>query len=110
MQKVILCLVIASGLLVASGCAEPAPRGKMSESVQHILKLRGYDFDEKSFFAAAQARDLLAINAFIDAGINPNAQDADGRTALISAAARGELDVVVALVSRGADITKKQKK
>jgi uncharacterized protein len=109
MQKLILYLVIAGGLLAVSGCADSAPRGKMPESVQHILKLRGYDFDEKSFFAAAQARDLLAINAFIDAGINPNAQDADGRTVLISAAARGELDVVITLLSRGVDINVKDK-
>lgn len=104
MQKVILCLAIVSSLLVASGCENSASRGKTPESVRQILKLRGYDFDEKGYFAAAQARDLLAINSFIDAGMNPNVQDGDGRTALISAAARGELDVVNTLLSRGADI------
>ena len=107
MQKIILCLVIVSGLFVASGCA--GSRGTAPESVQQILKLRGYNFDEKSFFAAAQARDLQAINAFIDAGINPNAQDSDGRTVLISAAARGELDVVNTLLARGVDINVKDK-
>ncbi len=109
MQKVILCLAIVSSLLVASGCAKPDSTGKTPESVQRILKLRGYNFDEKGFFAAAQARDLQAVNAFIDAGINANAQDGDGRTALISAAARGELDVVNTLVSRGVDINVKDK-
>ena len=107
MQKVILCLAIVSSLLVAGGCSDS--RGKTSESVQRLLKLRGYNFDEQGFFAAAQARDLLAINAFIDAGINANAQDGDGRTALISAAARGELDVVNTLLSRGVDINIKDK-
>ena len=107
MQKVILCFVIASGLLVAGGCVDS--RGKTSESVQHILKLKGYNFDEQGFFAAAQARDLLAINGFIDAGINPNAQDGDGRTVLISAAARGELDVVNTLLKRNVDINVKDK-
>src|ERR1043166_8561076 len=107
MQKVILCFVIASGLLVAGGCVDS--RGKTSESVQHILKSKGYNFGEQGFFAAAQARDLLAINGFIDAGINPNAQDGDGRTVLISAAARGELDVVNTLLARGVDINVKDK-
>src|SRR5262249_38216571 len=102
----ILCFVIASGLLVASGCAGLREK---PESVQHILKLRGYNFDEKGFFEAAQARDQQAINAFIDAGINPNAQDSDGRTALISAAARGELDVVNTLLAHGVDINVKDK-
>ena len=109
MQKVILCLAIVSSLFVASGCAKSDSQGKTPESVQRILKLRGYNFDEKGFFEAAQARDLQAINAFIDAGINPNAQDKDGRTALISAAARGELDVVNTLLSRGVDINVKDK-
>ena len=77
--------------------------------MRNILKLRGYNFDEKGFFAAAQARDLQAVNSFIDAGMNPNVQDNDGRTALISAAARGELDVVNTLLSRGVNINIKDK-
>ena len=52
----------------------------------------------------------MAINAFFDARINPNAQDeADGRTALISAA-RGDLEVVNVLVQRGADVNVKDKR
>jgi ankyrin repeat protein len=109
MQKVIFYLVIVSSLLVASGCARSGSLGKTPESVEYILKLRGYDFDEKGFFAAAQARDLQAVNAFIDAGMNPNAQDNDGRTVLISAAARGEHDLVNTLLSRGVDINIKDK-
>jgi len=66
--------------------------------------LRGYDYDEKNFFAAAQARDTMAINAFFDAGINKNAQNDEGRTVLIAAAARGELDIVNLLLSRGVDV------
>jgi ankyrin repeat protein len=106
MQKVILCLAIVSSLFLASGCGRSGPHGKTPESVQQILKLRGYNFDEQGFFAAAQARDLQAINAFIDGGMNPNVQDADGRTVLISAAARGELDVVNTLLLRGVDTSK----
>src|ERR1043165_538197 len=106
MQKVILCLVFIS-LLVLSGCAKIEEGPATPENAQRVLKLRGYNFDEKSFFAAAQARDALAINAFFDAGINPNAQNSEGRTVLISAAARGELDVVNLLLSRGVDVNVK---
>ncbi|HEY0726823.1 MAG TPA: ankyrin repeat domain-containing protein [Pyrinomonadaceae bacterium] len=104
MQKVTLPFVIVACVLALSGClnadrqSQPRP-----EAAQQLLKLRGYEFNEKSFFAAAQARDMLAINAFFDAGINPNAQDGDGRTVLISAAARGDVQVVNALLSRGVD-------
>ena len=106
MQKVILCLVFIS-LLVLSGCAKIEEGPATPESAQRLLKLRGYDFDEKNFFAAAQARDTMAINAFFDAGINKNAQNSDGRTVLIAAAARGELDIVNLLLSRGVDVNVK---
>jgi len=107
MQKIISCLVVGMCLLVLSSCgAGPAKH----EQAQRLLKLRGYNFDEKSFFAAAQARDLMAINAFIDAGMNPNAQDDDGRTALISAAARGDLETVNALIARSADVNVRDKR
>src|SRR5688572_28433866 len=110
MQKVILYSVVVCVLLISGGCQsnygpQPAP-----EAAQQLLKLRGYEFDEKSFFAAAQARDMMSINAFFDAGINPNAQDGDGRTVLISAAARGDLQVANALLSRGADPNVKDKR
>jgi ankyrin repeat protein len=106
MQKVILWLVVIS-LLVLSGCAKIEEGPATPENAQRVLKLRGYDYDEKNFFAAAQARDKLAINAFFDAGINPNAQNSEGRTVLIAAAARGELDVVNLLLSRGVDVNVK---
>ena len=108
MQKVTLCLLITGVLLVISGCARSPAASR--EATQRLLKLRGYDFNEQSFFAAAQARDMMAINAFLDAGINPNAQDADGRTVLIAAAARGDLEVVNKLLSRGADPNVKDKR
>jgi ankyrin repeat protein len=107
MQKVILYLMIVSNLLVLSGCAKIADGPATPENAQRVLKLRGYNFDEKSFFAAAQARDALALNAFFDAGINPNAQNSEGRTVLIAAAARGELDVVRVLLSHNVDVNVK---
>lgn len=107
MQKVTLYLLII-GVLVVSGCGRSnAPTVEASE---RFLKLRGYDFDEKSFFAAGQARDAMAINAFLDGGINPNAQDGDGRTVLSNAAARGDLEIVNKLLSRGADPNIKDKR
>ena len=110
MQKIIRCLLIVSSLVVLSGCAHFDSAQAPPETAQRMLKLRGYDFDEKSFFAAAQARDLVAINTFFDAGINPNAQDSDGRTVLIAAAARGDLEVVNALLARGVDLNVKDKR
>jgi uncharacterized protein len=104
-------LVLLLALVVLSpGCVERTTTSPTPEAAQQLLKLRGYEFDEKSFHAAVSARDMMSINAFLDAGINPNAQNAtDGRTALINAAARGDLEVVKVLVQRGADVNVKDK-
>lgn len=107
MQKVTLLVITVGVLLVFSGCKRIEDGPATPENAQRVLKLRGYNFDEKSFFAAAQARDMMALNAFFDAGINANAQNSDGRTVLIAAAARGELDVVNLLLSRGVDVNVK---
>ena len=110
MQKVVLCCGIIVGLLLCGGCVITGSREAAPESAQRLLKLRGYNFDEKSFFAAGQARDVMALNAFLDAGINPNAQDADGRTVLIDAAAHGDLDVVHTLLLRDVDLNVKDRR
>jgi ankyrin repeat protein len=89
---------------------EPAKKPR-PEAAQQLLKLRGYEFGEQGFHAAARARDIMAVTAFLDGGININARsDADGRTALISAAARGDLQIVRLLLDRGADVNVKDNK
>jgi ankyrin repeat protein len=108
MQKVTLAIIVCA--LMLTSCMNSNRQSAAPEAAQQLLKLRGYDFDEKSFFAAGQARDTLALNAFFDAGINPNAQDGDGRTVLIAAAARGDLQVTNVLLSRGADPNVKDKR
>jgi ankyrin repeat protein len=110
MQKMILRRFVAVALLSFAGCVDSASHHATSDSAERLVKLRGYDFDEKNFFAAAQARDMMALNAFFDAGINPNAQDSDGRTVLISAAARGDLELVKFFLSRGVDLNVKDKR
>jgi uncharacterized protein len=87
-------------LLGACGeAAQPTP-----EAARRFLKLRDYDFNEASFFKAAAAADELAVNGFLSAGINPNAKDGNGDTALTAAAARGDVKISGALLRGGADI------
>ena len=99
-QLIILGLALC--LCSCEGAEKPTP-----EAAKRFLKLRGYEFDEQSFFKAAAAGDVLAANGFLSAGINPNAQDENSDTALTASAARGDLPMVNALLSGGADINAK---
>ena len=103
MQKIVSCLLIITGLFLLGGCAQSDGKPDSPEDAKRLLKLQGYDFNERSFFAAAKAHDMTALNWFFDAGFNPNVQDSEGRTAFISAAARGDLVIVNALLSHGVD-------
>jgi len=109
MQRLTTREIILIGLLLAIAAdayllIRKRERKPRPEAAQQLVKLRGYEFDENSFHAAAGAGDMMAITAFLDAGININARDAsEGRTPLISAAARGDLEVVNLLIQRGAD-------
>lgn len=98
----IMCLLMYLSACAASGTGQPTP-----EAAREFLKLRGYEFDEQSFFKAAIVGDELAINGFLSAGINPNARDQDGDTVLTSAVARGDLRIVNVLLKGGADINAK---
>ena len=93
------------GLLCCfSACADSGTDAPTPEAAKRFLKLRGYEFDQPSFFKAAEAGDAIAVNGFISAGMNPNAKDENGDTATTSAAARGDAKVIGVLLKRGADI------
>ena len=74
------------------------------DAAKRFLKLRGYDFNEDSFFKAATDGDVMAINGFISAGINVNAKNKDDDTALTAMAAQGNAKVIDALLRGGADV------
>lgn len=95
-------------LIVFQGCVkQPEPKLR-PEAAQKLLKLRGYEFDERSFHNAVRANDRIAIFAFIDGGINVNSQDeTDGRTVLMNAVVDGDPGFVSLLLNRGADVNVK---
>ncbi len=94
-------------LLGFSGCGQPASRKPTPEAAKQILKLRGYEFNEKSFLSAAAANDVIAVNGFLTAGMDANVKDEDGVTALITAASHGNPEIVNALIKGGADVNAK---
>jgi ankyrin repeat protein len=103
---IILCLAIVTFF----SCASPANQQTTPDAAKQFLKLRGYNFDEKSFLAATSANDVIAVNAFFAAGINPNAKDEEtGATALISSAGHGDMEIVKALLKGGANVNERDK-
>ena len=84
----LITVMLLAAVCLLSACAERESYEASPEAAKRFLKLRGYDFDEASFFRAAAASDAIATSGFISAGINPNARDGNGDTALTAAAAR----------------------
>src|SRR6476660_666782 len=100
----VLCLGLSVMALAACSNQKPGQTGETSpEAAKQFLKLKGYEFDPKGFFTAVALRDLAAVNAFISAKFDLNVKDAiTGRTALIMAAAFGDLPTVKSLAQAGA--------
>ena len=105
-----LLIIFAVSLFQFASCTgrEEKPTPEQSKGV---LKLRGYDYDEKSFLRAASTSDEVAVRTFIAAGMSPNVKEpSTGGSALISAATRGDLEMVNALLQGGADVNQKDEK
>jgi uncharacterized protein len=102
----LLLLCSTAACLTAIGCADsgvpPTP-----DAAKRFLKLRGYDFNEESFFKAAADGDVMAVNGFISAGMDVNVKNKDDDTALTAMAAQGNAKVIDALLRGGADVNAK---
>ncbi len=59
--------------------------------------------------ANAEIGNVAAVRLLLDAGIDVNARDARGMTALIAASEHGHVAVVKLLLDRGADVHLKNK-
>ena len=64
---------------------------------------------DEDFLAAAQRGDLAAVQAGLAAGLSADSADVYGNTALMMASARGQRDVVKALIDAGASAEHKNK-
>ena len=61
----------------------------------------------EELLAAARKGDLAAVKAQLDKGVNVNAKNRYGATALAYACDRGNVDIVKLLIERGADVNVK---
>ncbi|MGI8467792.1 MAG: ankyrin repeat domain-containing protein [Pyrinomonadaceae bacterium] len=70
------------------------------EMAKNMLKLKGYDFDEKNYFQAIKNDDVPAVKAFFDAEINPNARNEKGETPLTFAVRNSEFKTIKVLAEK----------
>jgi len=88
-------------LILLTACGGSTGNEPMTpDMAKSMLKLKGYDFTEANFFRAVRANDIAAVKAFFDAGINPNARNEKGETALTFAIQSAEPKTVKALLEK----------
>jgi ankyrin repeat protein len=90
----VLCLV---GCVFLAGCS----RSK-DEAIRELQRLN-LKFTTEDYVRSAGLGDMKALSLFLDAGIDPNAVNSDGITALIAAATHGRIAAVKFLLDHNAD-------
>ena len=88
-------------LLLARGADPKIPN---AHNVTALATASGIGWVEGITFEWSEAEDLEAVKLCLDLGIDVNAVDSDGRTALHGAAHKGRVPVIQALVDHGAKL------
>lgn len=92
-----ICLFIFALTFLACGARTDETTPEMA---QNVLKLRGYKYTEAEFFRAINMEDAIAVRGFLQAGINPNAKNDKGETALTFAVQYKDAKVAKLLVEQ----------
>ena len=85
----------------------PRPATPLELAARAKLEQRGIPYSEESFNRVVEDGNTGAIDLFLAAGMNPDAADAAGGTALIKAARRGRDSISRKLLDRGADVNQR---
>jgi len=85
-------------MLLFAGCSK-SPEGHKAE-----IERRGVNFSNEAFFKAVSEGDRELVGSFIKAGIDVNAKEDDGRTALLIAAENGDSGMAALIAVNGADM------
>src|SRR5713226_4459138 len=88
--------VLIVPLLFLSACSTAQERTRKK------LEAKGIQFTEQAFVDSANKGDADALKLFLAAGMNPNAANSDGKTALVEAALAGRETIVDQLLDAGA--------
>lgn len=81
MPRRLLIILLLTSLAFVSACG-PRSDETTPDMAQRLLKLRGYHFTQQGLFKAIRLGDGRAVKAFLQGGMDPNIQNAEGQTAL----------------------------
>lgn len=101
----IVCILMFFAAAFSAGCGARSDE-TTPEMAQNMLKLRGYKFTEPDFFRAVSNEDGQAVRAFLQAGMNANAKNEKGETALTYAIQNKDPKMAKILIEK-ADINMK---
>lgn len=94
----VVSVLLVMPLLVLTAC------GTAQQRAQKKLEQRGIQFTEQAFVDSASKGDSDAVKLFLDAGMNPNVLNSDGKPALVVATLAGNEAMVDQLLDGKADI------
>jgi ankyrin repeat protein len=100
-ERLLLTIFLASVFLFATFGLEAEEGTARTE-----LEKRGIEYSESSFVECAKKGDIDAVKLFLDGGMNINAANKRGQTALIRAAEYQRVEVVTMLLEKGAVVDK----
>jgi ankyrin repeat protein len=97
MQRTHILPLLLFLIFSATGC------GKSAETARLQLAQLNIAYTQMDFMEAARQGNLMVVGLFIDAGINLEARDGVGQTALMIATLANQPETVALLLARGAD-------
>jgi ankyrin repeat protein len=93
-------LLFLAVVLLLSGCGQETP----DEAKQKLEKMKVAQTPEVLLESTKSEKSAKVAELLVTAGVDPNARQANGMTALMSAAFNGQEDVAKALLVKGADV------
>jgi ankyrin repeat protein len=96
-RRVSIAVLIALAFLELA-CGNPREKARARLGQMNVT------YSATSFVERARDGDVFAVRYFLDAGMNPDAADSDGKTPLVAAAEKGRLEIVQLLLNKGAKV------
>jgi len=94
---------LLAAALTNSGCFKNDPKAVQRQEARDGLSRRGIPYSEESFVQSARNGDAIAVNLFLQSGINVHARNKIGETALLAAAFGDYTEIIDLLLANGAD-------